>query len=143
MIGRRPAFDQLYARTPTSASPTSPYITLTRRRPYASGHSSHQRPITRPRPHAQLLPLTGHAGPTEASVRSLTVTSFRLLFFTELILINSNFFSFANVPTPPSVHHHVMCVSFSHTFPKVLATQLAMPLDPSNDVKLDHSSGIR
>ena len=27
--------------------------------------------------------------------------------FAELIHINSNFISFVNVPTPPSVHHHV------------------------------------
>ena len=32
---------------------------------------------------------------------------FRLHFFIDLIHINSNFFSFTNVPTPPSVHHHV------------------------------------
>ena len=31
----------------------------------------------------------------------------RLHFITELIHINSNFISFVNVPTPPSVHHHV------------------------------------
>ena len=36
------------------------------------------------------------------------------------------------------------CVlAFSQSFFKGLATQLAMPLDPSNDAKLDHSSGTR
>ena len=39
--------------------------------------------------------------------------------------------------TPPCV-----CVlAFSQSFSKGLATQLAMPLDPSDDAKLDHSSG--
>ena len=61
-----------------------------------------------------LLALTGRAGPAEASVRSLTVTPSRLRFFTELILINSNFFSFTNVPTPQCV-----CVlAFHKHFPK-------------------------
>ena len=45
-------------------------------------------------------------------------------------------------------HHQVcttmcMCVSFSQTFSKGLVTQLATPLDPSDDAKLDHSSGTR
>jgi hypothetical protein len=42
--------------------------------------------------------------------RTTQTCSFLLLFFsnfTKLIQINSNNFSFANVPTPPSVHHHV------------------------------------
>jgi hypothetical protein len=45
-------------------------------------------------------------------------------------------------------HHQVFtnlcaCVSFSQTFPKGLVTQFSTPLDPSNDAKLDHSSGTR
>ena len=36
-----------------------------------------------------------------------------------------------------------MCVSFSQTFSKGLVTQLATPLDPSDNAKLDHSSGTR
>jgi hypothetical protein len=32
---------------------------------------------------------------------------------------------------------------FTNNFSKELATQLATPLDPSNDAKLDHSSGTR
>ena len=63
--------------------------------------------VTRPRPLTLYCHLTGCTGPTEASVRSLTVTPSRLCFFTELIHFNSNFFSFANMPTPLSVHHHV------------------------------------
>ena len=70
-------------------------------------------------------------------VQSPPVTTSRLRFFAELIHFNSNFFSFANVPTPPSV-----CVlAFSQSFFKGLATQLATPLNPSDDAKLDHSSG--
>ena len=43
-------------------------------------------------------------------------------------------------------HHQVcttmcMCVSFSQIFFKGLSTQLDTPLDPSDDAKLDHSSG--
>ena len=34
-----------------------------------------------------------------------------------------------------------MCVSIFANIFKELATQLATPLDPSNDAKLDHSSG--
>ena len=34
-----------------------------------------------------------------------------------------------------------MCVSFSQIFSEGLATQLATPLDPSDDAKLDRSSG--
>ena len=34
-----------------------------------------------------------------------------------------------------------MCVRFSQSFSKGLATQLATPLNPSDDAKLDHSSG--
>ena len=33
--------------------------------------------------------------------------------------------------------------AFSQTFFKGLVTQLTTPLDPSNDAKLDHSSGTR
>ena len=41
--------------------------------------------------------------------------------------------------TPPCV-----CVlAFSQSFFKGLATQLAMPLNPNDDAKLDHSSGTR
>ena len=75
-----------------------------------------------------LLPLTEHVSLTETNVRSLIVTSVfpvksaggtiglsalygRTLsqwsFFTKLIHINYNSISFVNVPTPPSVHHHV------------------------------------
>ena len=52
-------------------------------------------------------PDAGRIGPAEASVQSPIVTTFHLCFCTELIHINSNFFSFVNVPTPLSVHHHV------------------------------------
>jgi hypothetical protein len=38
--------------------------------------------------------------------RTTQTYSFLLIFFSKLIQINSNF-SFANVPTPPSVQHHV------------------------------------
>ena len=37
----------------------------------------------------------------------------------------------------------VCVLAFSQSFSKELATQLATPLDPSNDAKLDHSSGTR
>jgi hypothetical protein len=46
-------------------------------------------------------------------------------------------------------HHHVInnmckCVSiFTIILLKELTTQLATPLDPSNDAKLDHTSGTR
>jgi hypothetical protein len=36
-----------------------------------------------------------------------------------------------------------MCVSIFIIIFKELAIQLAMPLDPSDDAKLDHSSGTR
>ena len=39
--------------------------------------------------------------------RTTQTYSFLLLFFSKLIQIYSNNFSFANVPTPPSVQHHV------------------------------------
>jgi hypothetical protein len=66
-----------------------------------------------------------------------------LSLFSKLIKINSNTLSFANVPTPPSVHHHMqVCYIFTIIF-KELITQLATPLDSSNDAKLDHSSGTR
>jgi hypothetical protein len=59
--------------------------------------------------------------------------------------------SITQTPSPSQMcqHHQVyitmcMCVSiFTNIFPKDLATQLAMPLDPNNDAKLDHSSGTR
>ena len=51
----------------------------------------------------------------------------------EFIHINSNFISFINVPTPPSVHHHMYVLAFSQSFSKGLATQLATPLNPSDD----------
>jgi hypothetical protein len=88
-----------------------------------------------------LLTLIGHAGPAKVCVRSPLVTSFRLLFFTELIDINSNFFSLANVPTAPSVHH--LSVLAFHKHFKELITQFTVPLDPSNITNLDRSSGTR
>ena len=36
-----------------------------------------------------------------------------------------------------------MCISFSQTFFKRIITHFTTPLDPSNDAKLDHSSGTR
>ena len=50
-------------------------------------------------------------------------------FIAKLIHINSNFISFVIVPTPPCV-----CVlAFSQSFSKGLTTQLATPLNPSDD----------
>jgi hypothetical protein len=71
-------------------------------------------------------------GATQAALRA----RFRLLFFT-------NFFTFANVLTPPSVHELGMCVSFSQTFPKGLVTSFTTLLDPNTYAKLDRSSGTR
>ena len=48
---------------------------LTGRTLPASGRRATQRPIILPTPASSLLHLTGHAGPTEASVQSLPVTS--------------------------------------------------------------------
>ena len=49
----------------------------------------------------------------------------------------------SNVPTTKCITL-CTCVSiFSQTFSRVLATQLATPLDPSDDAKLDHSTGTR
>jgi hypothetical protein len=81
---------------------------LTRRRPCTSGYFLLFSVRSLDRNHTQTLPLTGRVDPTEANVRSLTVTPSSLHFLTELIHVNSNFFSLAKVPTPPSVHHHVL-----------------------------------
>jgi hypothetical protein len=47
------------------------------------------------------------------------------------------------VPTPPSDTTMCMCVSIFAVIFKELATHLAKTLDPSNNTKLDHSSGTR
>jgi hypothetical protein len=85
---------------------------VTGRRPYVSGHSLRQHPDIRPRPHALNCHLIGRAGPAEASVWSLTVTTFHLRFFTELIRFNSNFFLLCKCANTTMC----MCVSFSQTF---------------------------
>jgi hypothetical protein len=117
---------------------------VTRRRPYAFGHfycaaSGH---LTESAP--QLLPLTRRAGPADASVRSLTVTPLLPPFLhrvdplqLQLLLLCKC----ANTTkcTPP----YARVLAFSQSFFKELATQLATPLDPNNDAKLDHSSGTR
>jgi hypothetical protein len=69
--------------------------------------------------------------------------NFFLLFLSNLIRFNTNNFSFANVLTPPSVHHLVHVVSFSQIFLKGLVTQFIMSLNASNNAKLDHLSGTR
>jgi hypothetical protein len=67
-----------------------------------------------------------------------------------LLLFISNWFK--STPTTPPLqmcqHHHVfstlcMCVSFSQTFYQRISSLFTTPLDPSNDAKLDHSSGTR
>jgi hypothetical protein len=64
---------------------------------------------SRPRPRLSAYTDRTH----KSSWRQRPVTHsdlFHFRFFTELIYFNSNFFSFVNVPTPPSVHHNVyMC----------------------------------
>jgi hypothetical protein len=77
--------------------------------------------------------------------RTTQTCSFLLLFFSKLIQINSI------TPTSPlqmCQHHQVyntmcLCVSIFTTIFKGLVTQFTTPLDPSNDAKLDHSSGTR
>jgi hypothetical protein len=96
MTGRRLVFDQLYACAPTLAPPTLAYITCDQMRLLCSVWSLD-------RDYGQQLPLTECVGPSVSSVQSIPVTSFHLRFFAELIHINSNFSSFANVPTPQSV----------------------------------------
>jgi hypothetical protein len=98
------------------------------------------------------------SGPAEASIQSLSVTSFRLRFFAESCLTSSAGGRGVPNPSPPLKLHLLSkcanttkctppcaCVlAFSQLFfSKELATQLATPVDPSNDVKLDHSSGTR
>jgi hypothetical protein len=68
----------------------------------------------RPTPTPSLLPLTGRAGLVEASIRSLTVTSFHLRFFTELIHINSNFFILGQMCQPPSVSPCAHVLAYFH-----------------------------
>jgi hypothetical protein len=96
MTGRRLASDQLYACAPTLAPPTLAYVTCDQTCLLCSVRSLDLEC-------GQPLPLTECAGPSEASIRSIPVTSFHLRFFAKLIHINSNFSSFANVPTSPSV----------------------------------------
>jgi hypothetical protein len=57
-------------------------------------------------------------------------------------------FLFLSKPLQMCQHHQVyitmcMCVSIFTIILKELTTQFATPLDPSNDAKLDHSSGTR
>jgi hypothetical protein len=59
-----------------------------------SGHQQAPESSQRLRVAPTLEYMTGHAGPSEASIWSLPVTSFCLRFFAELIHFNSNF-SFA------------------------------------------------
>jgi hypothetical protein len=76
--------------------------------------------------------------PIQESSHSLEYTE-KLFLFSKLIQFNSNNFSFANVPTPPSAG----VLAFSQIFFKGLVTQFTMPLNPSNITKLDCSSGTR
>jgi hypothetical protein len=57
--------------------------------------------------HGQVPALTGHAGHLRGLCLVTHSDLIRLCFFAELIYFNSNFFSFVNVSTAPSVHHHV------------------------------------
>jgi hypothetical protein len=74
----------------------------------ASGHST------------DAAPFTGTHDRTRRSLRGQRpVTSsdpFCLHFFAELIHFNFNFSSFANVPTPLSVHHHIYVLVFLQSF---------------------------
>jgi hypothetical protein len=60
----------------------------------------------------------------------------------------AHFSSPLSMPLQMCQHHQVYntlctCVSFSQIFFKGLVTQFTMPLDPSNNAKVDHSSGTR
>ena len=59
-------------------------------------------------PHAYLIQITMDQNSIliQGPSYSLEYTE-KPFLFSKLIHDNSNFFSFANVPTPPSVHHHV------------------------------------
>ena len=68
---------------------------------------------------------------------------FRLHFFADLIRFNFNFFLLCKCANTTKCTPTCVCVlAFDKHF-KELATQLATPLDPSDDAKLDHSSGTR
>ena len=96
----------------------------------------------------------GGATPRLGYALATSLVAFSTLGQSKLAL----FFSFSSPTwsksppiTPPlqmCQHHYVftilcMCVSFSQMFSKGLVTQFTTPLDPSNDAKLDHSSGTR
>jgi hypothetical protein len=95
-----------------------------------------------------LLPLTGRVQSYRDRVQSLPVTSVRLHFFAESCLASSAGGRVSLHTSPPlkqhllhkmCQHHQVyiticMCVSIFTIILKEFTTQLATPLDPSNDV---------
>jgi hypothetical protein len=112
------------------------------------GHSARAWPEYRTRP-MSIPDVSGHVRNTTAEIdtgrirstcqtRPVTPWPARLTPFQHQLLLLCKCTNTTKC-TPPCA-----CVlPFSQSFFKGLATQLATPLDPSNDAKLDHSSGTR
>ena len=113
--------------------------------------------------------LTGRTLPASGAFRPSILSVDRRLRLRDQLVFTSNFFTLAPMCQPQefasgaienrhSCKHHLLCrcanttkctppcvcvLAFHNHFPKDVSTQLATPLDPSDDAKLDHSSGTR
>jgi hypothetical protein len=79
---------------------------------YSKGYTTHIKTLSK----SQWIKAVFHS----KSHPSVQRTPKNLSPFAKLIKINSNTFSFANVPTPPSVHHHVYVLAFHKHFQRVM-----------------------